>query len=196
MIEARDGVGDNNYVKIIFKIISLMIILGIIVFMVCVFKLGIFDDKLVLTNYIKILGFMAPLIFVLLQILQVIIPIVPGGVSCMVGVLVFGPVLGFIYNYIGLIIGSIIVYYLSNKYGISLIKKIFKEEVIMKYLKYIDNNGFNKLFIMAIILPWFPDDLLCYIAGISNITFKSFVLIVLTCRPISLLFYSIFINVL
>lgn len=193
MIEVISG--EKNCFGRLFKLVAIVITLLMVMFIVYAFKLGIFDDKMFLVNYISKLGFIAPVIFIGLQIFQVIIPIIPGGISCLAGVLAFGPVFGFIYNYIGLIIGSIIVYYLSKKYGIILIKKIFSLDIINKYLRYVDDNCFKKIFFVAILLPWFPDDFLCYIAGISNIRFKSFLLILLICKPVSLLFYSLFMNV-
>lgn len=182
-----------NWIKYLYRIIAGIISLMVIIFVVYALKLGLLDDKMVLVNYIGQYGILAPVIFIVLQLLQVIIPIIPGGVSCFAGVLAFGPVLGFIYNYIGMIIGSCIVYYLSSKYGLILIKKIFKEKTINKYLKYISNNTFEKLFMIGIVMPFFPDDLLCYIAGLSNLKFKRFLFIILHGRSISLLFYSLFI---
>ena len=192
MIEAND-IKQNNNINNLFKFITTIITLLSIIFIIYALKLGIFNDKTLLVNYIKDLGLIAPIIFIILQITQVIIPIIPGSISSIAGVLSFGPILGFIYNYIGLVIGSIITYYLAKKYGINLIKKIFKEETINKYL---NKDKFTKLFTVAIILPYFPDDLLCYIAGISNIKFKTFIIINILGRPISLLFTSLFINIL
>lgn len=187
---------ENNHLKYLFKFNVILITIVAIVFIVYALKLGIFEDKTILVNYIANYGLWGPLIFVILQILQVIIPIIPGGISCLAGVLAFGPIQGFIYNYIGLIIGSIVVYYISRKYGISIIKKLFKSDTINKYLKYINNNTFKKIFLIGIIMPGFPDDLLCYIAGISYINFKSFLSIVLLGKTISLFMYSLFMNLL
>ena len=183
----------NNYLKCLYRIIAISITILSIIFIIYSIKLGIFNDKNIMVDYIKELGLIAPIIFMLLQITQVIIPIIPGSISSIVGVLAFGSVLGFIYNYIGLIIGSIISYYLAKRYGISLIRKIFKEDTINKYL---NKNKFTKFFLIAIILPYFPDDLLCYIAGISNMKFKNFIIIILLGRPISLIFTSYFITIL
>lgn len=175
----------------IFLITSILII--IIIYSI---KLSIFEDKSIFINYIKDFGILAPICFILLQIIQVIIPLIPGGVSSLTGVLAFGPVLGFIYNYIGIVIGSCIAYILAKRYGLRLIEKIFKEETINKYIKYIKNNYFYKIFIIGIFLPILPDDLLCYIAGISQISFKKFLIIILLGKPISLLTYSIFMKLL
>ena len=192
MIETNiNEIEDNNILKYLFKFIAIFITISIILFIIYAFRLGIFDDKYILVNYIKTLGIIAPIIFIILQIIQVIIPIIPGGITCLAGVLAFGPILGFIYNYIALIIGSCIVYYLASKYGIYLIRKLFKESTINKYIKYIDSKGFKVLFFISIILPFFPDDLLCYIASISKIKFNSYLIINLIGKQISLLGYSI-----
>ena len=50
--------------------------------------------------------------FILFQIIQCVIPIIPGGFGCVIGVAVFGPVYGFIYNYISICMGSIINFFL------------------------------------------------------------------------------------
>ena len=194
-VNVNDSIG-NNFIKYILKFIAFFITIMAIAFVFYALKLGIFEDKNILVDYIKSVGILAPIIFIILQIFQVIIPIIPGGVSCLAGVLAFGPTLGFIYNFVGLMIGSNIVYYISKRYGINLIKKIFKENTINKYLTYINNNKFKKIFLIGIILPFFPDDLLCYIAGISTISFKEFISINFTGKIISLIGYSWILNLL
>ena len=47
------------------------------------------------------------LCFVALQAIQVVIPILPGSIGCLFGVIFFGPVMGFVYNYVGICGGSI-----------------------------------------------------------------------------------------
>lgn len=182
--------------KKLFTLVTVVVTLLLIVFVVYGFKLGIFHDKDILIDYMKKFGIFAPLFFVCLQIFQVVFPVIPGGASCLAGVMAFGGVMGFIYNYIGLVIGSIIAYYLSRMFGLPLIKKLFKEETVNKYLKYIKTDTFNKIFILGIFLPGLPDDLLCYIAGFSKMNFKMFVIVILLGKPLTLLGYSIFIYLL
>lgn len=182
--------------KPIIKIFTFSITIFITIIVLYAIKLGIFQDKNLFIDYIKNYGVFAPISFIILQIIQVIFPIIPSTFSCLAGVLAFGPITGFIYNYIGLLIGSCIAYFLAKKYGLNLIKKIFRKETIDKYLKYIEGNYFFKIFLIVIILPGFPDDLLCYIAGISNIKFKQFLSIILVGKPFSLLTYSLFMKLL
>lgn len=178
--------------KNIFRLITVVITLLLILFVIYGLKLGIFQDKNVLVDYIKEFGVVGPLFFIFLQLFQVVFPIVPGGASCLAGVLAFGPVLGFIYNYIGLVLGSITVYFLSRKYGIKLIKRLFGEDRTYKYLRYVRGNSFDKIFVLGIFIPGLPDDLLCYIAGLSDLGFRKFLLIILLGKPLALLMYSLF----
>ena len=184
---------SDSLKKYLFIIITGIITLLVFIFVLHALKLGLFDDKVLLINYIDKYGIWAIIVFIALQLLQVIVPIIPGGISCLAGVLAFGPILGFIYNFIGLSIGSCFAYYISNKYGITLVRKLFKSSIINKYLTYFNNNNFE-MFIIGIIFPGFPDDLLCYIAGLSKISFKRFLVIILIGKFISLLFYSLFVN--
>lgn len=181
-------------IKLLFRVVTVIVTLLLALFIIYGLRLGIFQDKMLLVSYIKRFGIIAPIFFLFLQTFQVVFPVIPGGASCLAGVLAFGPVLGFVYNYIGLVFGSVIVFNLSRRYGIKLIYKIFNEEVIEKYLKYIKDNKFNKIFLLGILFPGFPDDLLCYVAGISNIKFKTFLFILFIGKPLSLLMYSIFIG--
>lgn len=185
---------ENINLKRLFKIVTVVVTILLILFILYGLKIGIFKDKMVLVNYMKKFGIFAPAFFMFLQIFQVIFPIIPGGASCLAGVLAFGSVGGFIYNYIGLTLGSIIAFLISRKYGLKFVQKLFKEETINKYLLYIRNNKFNKIFFLGIFIPGAPDDLLCYIAGLSKMNLKTFTLIILIGKPLALLMYSFFIE--
>lgn len=187
---------ENNQLKNIFKIITMVVTVLIILFIIYGIKIGILQDKMILVHYMKRFGIFAPIFFMFLQLVQVVLPVIPGGASCLAGVLAFGPIMGFIYNYIGLAIGSCIAFYLSKKYGLKLVKKLFQEETINHYMKYIRNKKFTKIFFLGIFLPGFPDDLLCYIAGLSEMKFKTFLIIILTGKPLALLMYSFFMKLL
>ena len=182
----------NNLNKV-FKVVTIIITIIIVIFIVYGVKEGIVNDKNKLINYISSLGIYAPIFFVFLQAAQVVFPVIPGGASCLAGVLAFGPIYGFVYNYIGLVLGSIIVFSLSRTYGLKLLRKIFKEETINKYLKYINHGIFTKVFFFGILIPGAPDDLLCYISGISQMKFKTFFLIILVGKPLTLILYSLFV---
>lgn len=182
--------------KNVFSIATIFMTILIIIFIIYGIKIGIFRDKMILVEYIKTFGIFAPLLFLFIQVIQVVFPIIPGGASCFAGVLAFGPVYGFIYNEIGLIIGSMIAYFLAKRYGLKLINSLFKKEQVDKYLGYLRNNKFEKVFFWGILIPGLPDDLLCYVSGLSNISFKKFLAIIVLGKPLGLLMYSAFVAVL
>lgn len=182
----------NNW-QVVFKLVTIISTIFIFIFLFYGIKLGLLQDKRILVDYMKQLGWIAPLFFILLQMVQVVFPVVPGGASCLAGVLAFGPILGFFYNYIGLVLGSVVAFCLSRKYGLKLVQKLFKEETIHKYLGYIKTRKFDKLFFLGIFLPGLPDDLLCYIAGLSSMNYKKFLWIIIIGKPLALFLYSIFV---
>lgn len=194
MLEKIETKEERKEVKVVFKIVTIIMSLLLILFVIYGLKLGILEDKNLLVNYMKKFGVFAPIFFVFLQVIQVVFPVIPGGASCLAGVLAFGSFLGFIYNYIGLTIGSTIAFLLSRQYGINLVEKIFQKETVEKYLGYIRNQKFNKIFFLGIFLPGLPDDLLCYVAGLSKMSLKTFISIILVGKPLALLMYSFFIE--
>ncbi len=185
-------VKNDQKLKKIMTIITVITTILLVCFIFYGLKVGFFESNDVLVKQIKQYGLLGPCFFLLIQIVQVIFPVIPGGASCLAGVLAFGPLEGFIYNYVGLCIGSLVAFYISKQYGLPLIYKMFREETIQKYLKYVQSKRFETVFFWGILLPGAPDDLLCYIAGISGIDVKKFIMIILLCKPLTLIFYSCF----
>ena len=81
------------------------------------FQSGIFSSRESMEQFLRQTGVLAPLCFLLLQTIQVVIPVVPGGVSCIIGVAIFGPLYGFFLNYAGMVTGSVISFLLARHYG-------------------------------------------------------------------------------
>ena len=177
--------------KLILNILTIIGIVAVIFFIYFAVKERWFLDNEILLTKIKSFGLLAPLCFILIQIVQVVLPVIPGGASCLVGVMAFGAVGGFIYNYVGLVLGSICSFLLSRKFGMSIINKLFKEKDIKKALDKINNSKYDLIFFLIILLPGLPDDLFCYISGTTKMSLKKFTLIILIGKPLTLLVYSI-----
>lgn len=166
-----------------------MLVIGILLFYG--YHKGLFASTETLHHFITGFGLWAPLLFVLIQMVGVIFPILPGGIGCVAGIIIFGPWMGFLYNYLGICIGSILVFILSKKYGIQLVKSMIKEKAYEKYIGWIEKgNKFENFFACAIFFPVAPDDILCYIAGLTKMRLKKFVTIILLGKPLSIAVYS------
>ncbi|HAQ9358229.1 TPA: TVP38/TMEM64 family protein [Enterococcus faecium] len=177
------------------KLINFISIIGLglsIALTIYFINLGVFKDLNALRGLVGDSIILGPIIFVFIQILQVVIPIIPGGISTAAGVLIFGPYAGFIYNYIGICIGSIIIFLLGRRYGKPFILSMISDKTYNKYIGWLDNqNRFEKLFALAIFLPVAPDDALCLMAGLTNMSVKRYTLIILIAKPLSIFLYSL-----
>lgn len=137
------------------------------------------------------LGIFGPLIFILVQISQIIYPIIPLGLTNVIGDLIFGHAWGFVFNCIGMLIGSSINFFLGRLFGEGFLLAFINDETYQKYKERINRgNGLKKLLIIGFILPLFPDDIFCIIAGMSKITYKEFFKLILFYRPISLFVFT------
>lgn len=152
---------------------------------------GCLTSTVKMKSFLDTFGLFAPLMFLMLQIIQVVIPIIPGGVTSAIGVIVFGPVFGFVYNYIGLMIGSIISFVLVKRYGKSFILRFTDQTTYDKYIGWLNKGkNFDMLFAVAIFLPGLPDDLICMISALTDMSLKKFVIINALCKPFMLLINS------
>lgn len=182
------------------RAVNIISIVGLILttgFMYWCWKQGILTSQENMQKFIMGFGTAAGIIFILIQIIQVIIPVIPGGVSCVAGVIVFGAGMGFVYNYVGICIGSILVFLIAKRYGRPLMVKMFDKKLIDKYESWTEKNGrFTKLFALAIFLPVAPDDFLCYLAGTTRMKLKTFTAVILLGKPLSIAAYSMGLNLL
>ena len=147
---------DGQRLKRIMTIMTVIITILLVAFIIYAIKMNLLTSPELLVDKIKSYGIIGPIIFLLIQIVQVVFPVIPGGASCLAGTLAFGPIEGFIYNYLGLTLGSVFAYMLSRNFGLPLIKKLFKEETINKYLKYIRTKKFEAIFFWGILITRSP----------------------------------------
>ena len=173
--------------------INVFTLLGLIacgVFIVYGFQRQIFTSQDALRSFVGGFGAFGAVVFVLVQAVQVVVPILPGGLGCLAGVLLFGPWLGFVYNYVGICLGSIAAFLLAKLYGRPILSVLFRQETIEKYEGW-TNRHFARWFALAIFFPVAPDDFLCWLAGTTKMTLGRFSAIILLGKPASIALYSL-----
>lgn len=154
--------------------------------------MDILNDPDALTRALKGHLTLGSFAFLLLQIIQVVIPIIPGGVTTVVGFMAFGPILGFILNYVGIVIGSIILFLLTRRYGKPFIMLFIDEQTYAKYEEKLASSTYETVFALNMTSPISPADILVMITGLSKMSFKRFLYIILLCKPISIVAFSYF----
>lgn len=177
------------------KKIKILIIAGVVIIALILAKQFFnqkFDSVESLQNYMKSFGIAAPLVLTAFQAFQVVVPVLPGYLGCAAGAIAFGSLTGFLCNYIGISIGSIIAYFLARKYGIDLVLSLFSKKQYDKWSKRIEKGKSYELFLfVATLLPLFPDDFLCYFSGLMKMNSKKFIWIIILGKPWCILAYSI-----
>jgi uncharacterized membrane protein YdjX (TVP38/TMEM64 family) len=165
----------NRGALIKISILVLFILIGVYLFYH--FDLySFFINKKRLTHFINSFGPLSVLIFICLQILQVIIAPIPGEVNGFIGGYLYGPVLGTLYSTIGLTIGSWLAFILARWLGLPFVEKVISPQIVQKYDYFMEHRGRLVTFILFII-PGFPKDALSYLIGLSHMKTTTFLVI-------------------
>lgn len=154
---------------------------------------GHFRSIQTLRAYVSSFGIFAPVILITIQALQVVLPILPGFLGCIVGAGLFGAAGGFWCNYIGISAGSIIAFLLARQFGVGLVKLMLPLDKYTSFVSWVNNKrSYTAVLFAAILLPLAPDDFLCYFSGLTGMSAKKFIWIILAAKPWCILGYSIF----
>lgn len=146
-----------------------------------------FSDLSAIKELILSCGNWGYVIYALFQIANIIILPLPGFVFMVVGLSIFGSVNTFIVTYISTLIGAVIAFMIGKVFGQKAVTWCIGEESTEKYKKMIGAKG-NLLFIIMQILPFFPDDILCMVAGLTSMKWSFFLVSMILIKPIYIAF--------
>ena len=173
---------DNIKKKIVWCLLVVAIVLAL--FMI-LRKSGILNEFSDMEHIRQLIlqsgGFGILLCFVLLIVNVVILP-APAIVFYLAITAVYGSWLGFLISYIGVMVGSLISFTIGRKLGKRAVTWIVGEEKTEKYSKILNKKGKVPFLIMQL-LPFFPDDILCMVAGLSTMSYKYITLSLLIVKP-------------
>lgn len=149
-----------------------------------------FQSREKVRDWVHSFGAWAPVAYFALQFIQVIISPIPGNVTTVAGGMLFGFFYGFALSLGAVILGSIVAFLLGKAFGRPLVERIAGKAVVDKYMKSVSSRQ-RVVLIMMFLLPVFPDDILCLIAGLSAMRLPQFTLIMILTRPWGLLFSAL-----
>ncbi len=124
-------------------------------------------------------------VFFLLTILQVVVLPIPASVTILLGSLIYGPIISFVVSSLGTFLASIICYVIGYFFGFGFVSWMMGEKKTKKAMVCL--QGRAKIpFVLMMIFPFFPDDIICMVAGLIRMSFKFYVVAILICRSISI----------
>jgi len=122
-------------------------------------------------------GVGAPLLFIAIQIAQVLLAPIPGEATGFIGGYLFGAFKGFIYSSIGLTAGSWLNFVVGRFFGKKIVRRMVSADKLARFDHSLRHRGVVVIFILFVI-PGFPKDYLCLFLGLaSTLPLKAFVLL-------------------
>ncbi|AEH44544.1 SNARE associated Golgi protein-like protein [Thermodesulfatator indicus DSM 15286] len=135
----------------------------------------------VIRQTVESYGPYGPLVFIFIQVLQIVLAPLPGEITGFIAGYLFGAFWGFIYAMIGLTIGSSIAFYIARYFRRFFAKKFSRSKQFRRLEIFICRRGLLAIFI-CYLFPGFPKDSLNYFVGLFPIPFRVFLVIMVLGR--------------
>ena len=139
---------------------------------------------------IEAAGPFAGAVYFFIQLLTVVIAPIPSNISMMAGALAMGFWPALLLGFAAIWLGSMGVFLLARRLGQRRVQALVDRGVMEKYLPVIREKQEVFLF-LALLFPFFPDDMLCILAGLTSMPTGRFALLVLLARPWGLVFAAL-----
>lgn len=168
------------------NVVLLIILAVFFLFNIC----GLFENLSDLENIKKTIlnsGSWGVVVCILIQLLQVVVLPAPGFIFYLATTAIYGSLWGFVISYTSTVLGSIIAFFIGKFFGKKAVVWCIGKEDTEKYSTLISKKG-KVPFIIMQILPFFPDDILCMVAGLSNMSYKFFISAMIFVKPIYIAF--------
>lgn len=126
------------------------------------------------------------LVFFLLQLASVILAPIPSNLTAMAGAALLGPRTAFLLTVSAVLAGSMLVFGLARVLGRPFADRLVRGRLPARYLELIRRKR-DVFLALVFLLPFFPDDLICILAGLTDIRPLRFLLVAALTRPWGLL---------
>ena len=130
-----------------------------------------------LALWIEEAGIWGPIIFMLLNTVQVLLAIIPGGPFEVAAGALFGPWAGTLMCDIAMTAGGMMTFFFVRKFGMKFIE-LFVDRKEIESVKFLHSNEkYTRLLFLFFLLPGTPKDLMCYVVGLTDIKWTTWMLI-------------------
>ncbi len=136
-----------------------------------------FDSVDAFEEFIKSYGNESIIVFLVVQILQVVISVIPGEIVQVAAGFIFGPFRSFLLVILGCAIGQIIAFFIGKILGVDFVKAFISKDNLDHYTSLLNSKKGYTICFLLYLIPGIPKDFLCYIAGISEMDIKKFLLL-------------------
>ena len=167
-------------------------ILVLLLVLLALFRSGFFkaiSSEAALEAYIARWEPWSQLAFFGVQLISVILAPIPSNITAAVGGVLFGTLQSFLLTWAAVVVGSMAVFLLARALGKRFVQSFVGKKVSDKYLDIIRRKR-DTFLLLAFLFPFFPDDIICILAGLTDVSWKRFLVLCLVARPWGLLVAS------
>lgn len=135
------------------------------------------EDPATLSTWIEEAGIWGPIVFMLLNTAQVLLAIIPGGPFEVAAGALFGPLIGTLMCDVAMTAGGMITFFFVRKFGMKFIELFVDREEIESVKFLHTNEKSTSLLFLFFLFPGTPKDLMCYVVGLTDIKWTSWLII-------------------
>jgi len=136
---------------------------------------AVIADRETLVAYLRPYGKLGIVILFVLLFLQVFIATIPGQAIIVTGGYLYGFWVGTLISYLSTVVASHLCYELARRYGRPLVKKLAPAHIVDKWTVRAERQGIP-FFIFSFTTPIFPADVMNFVAGLSGLSPRKFMI--------------------
>lgn len=170
---------DNNATKLSIQIIAVIVFIAVmtLVTLLCIPLINLLqtpDGRLQIKETVGKMPVLSVILYIILQAVQIIVAIIPGGPMQLLGGMLFGKLFGFLFCILGTLLGTVAVYYLVKLIGSPLVEA-FVAKKNFKTLRILENQRRLEILVFVMFLiPGIPKDALTYLVPLTKLPAERF----------------------
>lgn len=150
------------------------------------------EGRMVLKDFVSDNIFLGVLMFLTLQILQIVVALIPGAVVQVLGGVLFGGFWGTLLCVLGTFLGEAIVFYVVRRFGKPFVEAVIDSKNIKRLSFLQDTKKCELAVFILFLIPVMPKDALTYIAPLTRIKPSAFFLLSMLARSPWLVVSNVF----
>lgn len=153
--------------------ISIAIAPGIVFWSYAAKVIAVFRNSQAVTALVQNSGPWGWIILIILLILQAFLAFIPGQGLMLASGYIYGFWQGLLLTWFGLTLGGQISFWLARRYGRPFASRFVSKKVLARWDSFASRQGVG-FYIVSLFLPIFPNDAMCFVAGLGEISFRRF----------------------
>lgn len=176
--------GKTIFRGLVFFVCLVLIVAVVVCLLKCTGVWGKINSVAKLRQIVERGGAFSSIVFMFLQFLQTTVLQIPAILVTITGVLIFEKWKAFLLSFVAIMLGSLFNFWLGRKAGRKFLHWIAGEQATEKWINIISEGKY--VFFLMLLFPMFPDDILCVVAGLTNMSWGFFFWSNVICRSIGI----------